>query len=82
MQKSIQKLIEISSQPLGVFQGSVKFTETDEIFKELAEILKRHNGFYCFEFALHFFPYGESDLITIEEWNSDNLWKSYYGKYC
>lgn len=36
------------------------------------------NGFYAFGGALHVFPISSRDCISLEEWNSESLWRSGY----
>ncbi len=45
-------------------------------------MLNRKNGFYAFESALHVFPHTQnlSPGRSLEEWNSDSLWRERYGK--
>jgi len=47
--------------------------------EQLEDMLKRKNGFYAFESALHVFPLnGDESKISIEKWNSNGLWKDEY----
>jgi hypothetical protein len=45
---------------------------------ELAELLGRANGFYAFVSALHVLPSGTDDRMSLERWNSDDLWRREY----
>ena len=48
--------------------------------QELAQTLYRKNGFFAFEAALRVFPTKTTEMsYGVFEWNSDILWKSYYG---
>lgn len=47
---------------------------------ELLALLRERNGFYAFESALHVFPATtKAGLMDLEQWNSDELWRSTYG---
>lgn len=47
---------------------------------ELLQLLTKRNGFYCFESALHVFPSAcDPTLMSIERWNSNDLWRKEYG---
>ena len=47
---------------------------------ELFSLLKKKNGFYAFESALHVFPCSPTPepMMTLEYWNSDSLWRKDY----
>ncbi len=47
---------------------------------ELFSLLKKKNGFYAFESALHVFPCSPAcePTVTLEDWNSDSLWRKDY----
>jgi hypothetical protein len=47
---------------------------------ELFRMFQQKNGFYVYEQALHIFPLGSdvTNTMTLEEWNSDTLWRSAY----
>lgn len=47
---------------------------------ELAGLLKKKNGFYAFESALHVFPAdSEFQGTHLQRWNTSNLWRNCYG---
>jgi len=77
-----EKLVSIGSEALGeAVAGPPKFLENYTLGSELFQMLKMKNGFYAFEQALHVFPM-KSDItntMTLEDWNSDTLWRSGYG---
>ncbi len=82
MGKNIEKLISISSNSF--CQGQVNLASdllaiAGNLSKEIALFLSKKNGFYAFESALRVFPSGVSEFsFSIEEWNSDNLWRKEY----
>ncbi|MCC5953162.1 MAG: SMI1/KNR4 family protein [Acidimicrobiia bacterium] len=41
-------------------------------------MLDHMNGFYAFESALHVFPSGTSDRMSLELWNAPDLWRRDY----
>lgn len=47
--------------------------------EDLFRLLSMSNGFYAFESALHLFPSGASELMTVELWNDPGLWRCDYG---
>ena len=79
----IEKLVSIGSHPLG--NSPPKLSEAllnlaGALGEELYFLLSQKNGFYAFESALHVFPAGHlNDIIELEAWNSEQLWKECYG---
>jgi hypothetical protein len=77
----IEKLLSLGSEALGAkVQSMPALLEPYALGLELFALLKKKNGFYAFEQALHVFPIG-SDItctMTLEEWNSESLWRSAY----
>lgn len=74
----LSKLVEIGSDPL--IQSKPEHFENDsELKNELLALLSQKNGFYAFESALHLFPTHGTTRMSLENWNSDKLWKSHYG---
>jgi hypothetical protein len=64
---------------------SARTTSNTDIPRTLADdlstLLKRRNGFYAFESALHVFPAGPApaDTVSVQQWNSHDLWRYSYG---
>jgi len=82
MGMSIQKLLSISSEPLSQQPVSVNipdFGDCGPIGNELLDLLRRKNGFYAFESALHVFPAAPFEKeMTLSRWNSFGLWRHEY----
>lgn len=77
----LDKLLSISSQALGEKPEAVPKWVTDySLGAELFQMLTSKNGFYAFEQALHVLPTASdvTDTMTLEDWNSDTLWRSAY----
>jgi hypothetical protein len=79
MSPNIDKLLSIASKavgpPVAVSEGELGPRE-----REVYELLAERNGFYAFESALHVFPSGPgAEGLSLEEWNSENLWCGTYG---
>jgi len=73
---NIGKLARTGGQPLGS-EGCDGKTFHDPGLKKL---LTEKNGFLAFEGALHVFPSGSTACgFSIEQWNSQDLWKHAYG---
>jgi len=78
---SIEKIISISSEPLGVMPlGDVThFVGYGTLGNELAGLLRERNGFYAFESALHVFPFGVwGKGGTLNDWSMEQTWKHEY----
>jgi hypothetical protein len=45
---------------------------------EIFGMLRKRNGFYAFESALHVFPLAEDQEIGLQGWNGDPLWRKQY----
>ena len=64
---------------------SVRTTSNTDIPRtlddDLSALLKRRNGFYAFESALHVFPAepAPADTVSVQQWNSHDLWRYSYG---
>lgn len=82
MTDSIKKLIEISSDSLSEedpYFDNLKFNISGVLKAELQEMLRRKNGFYAFEAALHVLPSTLRDIspeMTLIKWNDVSLWKN------
>jgi len=81
---SIQKLLSIASEPLSQQAVSVSIPDFGSyglIGDELLDLLRRKNGFYAFESALHVFPAAPFEKeMTLSRWNSFGLWRHEYGE--
>ena len=82
MRKPLEKLMEISSQPIG---GELSWDAVHSslmggnLAPSIGAVLVIKNGFYAFESALHVFHLGKSDLdMDLLEWNSSDGWRSRY----
>lgn len=76
---SVEKLLSISSEPLAARpQLSAKMLDSYARGSELLRMLQRKNGFYALESALHVLPLTSPDCMSLEEWNSDSLWRDSY----
>jgi len=79
--RAVERLLSISSEPLATSPTSDPvFIKTYRLGLELLHLLQKKNGFYCFENALHVFPISSRDCMSLEEWNSDSLWRTGYGE--
>jgi hypothetical protein len=77
---SIEKLLSISSDPLAPCPAAPPtLLEAYSQGEELFRMLHQKNGFYAFETALHVFPISSVACMSLEEWNSDSLWREGYG---
>jgi hypothetical protein len=74
MNSGLDQLLGIASPPIA------QISDVSAIPPELSELAKRRNGFYAFESSLHVFPCGSgpAEVMTLEAWNEDDLWKSTY----
>jgi hypothetical protein len=51
-----------------------------QLGRELADFLRRNNGLYAFESALHMFPACQiPGVMDLEQWNDPTLWIDHYG---
>jgi hypothetical protein len=79
MDGPIEKLIEIASEtiaPLNAPGLSTVGAGLNGRASVLREMLQRKNGFFCFESALHVFPYVTVDASWgVADWNAPSLWK-------
>jgi hypothetical protein len=71
----LQKLLDISSASFGPENPN-----PSNIPPTIYALLQKRNGFYAFEAALHVFgSQTDSPEISIEQWNSPDLWRDKYG---
>jgi len=73
----VLQLIEISSDPIA--RNQPELLDDSRLKKELKGLLSKKNGFYTFESSLHVFPSGGTTHVTLERWNSADLWRADYG---
>jgi hypothetical protein len=77
----VEKLLSISSEPLASsIPDDWAMLEGYPLGQELRGLLRRKNGFYAFESALHVFPLTSDATaeMDLEQWNSDSLWRREY----
>jgi hypothetical protein len=75
----VDKLLSIGSDPLAPKPEILpRLLEPHALGLDLFHILQSKNGFYGFESALHVFPLASATVISLEEWNSHNLWRGGY----
>jgi hypothetical protein len=75
----IEKLVSISSEALALQPNAApRFLEGWKLGPELLQMLRRKNGFYAFESALHVFPLTSDPASGLEGWNSESLWRNEY----
>jgi len=82
MEKQLEKLIGIGGQALSGACPILPAKLLDRVGAlagELLEFLKKKNGFYAFESALHVMPAQACEFETgIVDWNSEQLWVDEY----
>ncbi len=79
---AIDQLLGLSSGPIGGALGPEPpgVSWSSELHAQLQSTLRKSNGFYAFETALHCFPAGTGDApMSLEIWNSPELWRHEYG---
>jgi hypothetical protein len=75
----VDELLSISSEALAPKPKSLpKLLEPYALGRELFQMLQSKNGFYAFESALHVFPLTSAAGMSLEEWNSESLWRGVY----
>jgi hypothetical protein len=76
---ALERLLSISSESLAPApEAPARILEPYPLGPELFHMLERKNGFYVFESALHVFPLTSAVGMSLEEWNSDSLWRNGY----
>lgn len=73
-----QKLLSLAAGPLGGVPGADVADLGGRHGSSLEGMLRRVNGFYAFESALHVFPSGTSERMSLELWNDRDLWRRDY----
>jgi len=82
MGKSLEKLLSIATDsllglPSGMSAGTPALNATR--WRELAAFLRRRNGFYAFESALHVFPLQSAgNVYGLDVWNAPDAWVDSY----
>jgi hypothetical protein len=82
--KSIQKLIEISSEPItnrcaSISDFSLLGKIPERTINELLNLLREKNGFLAFESALLIMPSIKQHCLPgISDWNAPEGWRRYY----
>ncbi len=77
--RAVTKLTSIASEALGSHPNDgYDFLDIYPLSSELLSMLHEKNGFYAFESALHVFPISSRDCMSLQEWNSDSLWRKGY----
>ncbi len=82
MGQYLNKLLSLSTPSLGADPAVISddlVVNAGRFGLELAELLSARNGFYAFESALHVFPTGKTEHISLEQWNNPDLWIGHYG---
>jgi hypothetical protein len=79
---SLEKLLSIASMPLRASAPTIPqaLAEKEDRGYELYDMLRALNGFFAFESALHVFPLGSGEGLSLESWNAESLWRSGYGE--
>jgi len=82
LNKSLEKLLTISSASLSSSNPGTNLeiiASSKKLKNELLSLLRKKNGFYVFESALHVFPIRSAGSeIGLLEWNEPSLWKNEY----
>ncbi|SMF80757.1 hypothetical protein SAMN06265365_1394 [Tistlia consotensis] len=80
---SLGRLLEISGPPLSIAEPTLSPSLSAAAGPHagaLLDLLRRRNGFYAFESALHVFPtHSEGPEIGLDAWNARESWRSEYG---
>jgi hypothetical protein len=80
---ALDKLLEISGPALisaALPDGLPALKQFGGMGAELDALLRRRNGFFAFESALHLFPFGRADgILDLETWNAASTWRNEYG---
>jgi hypothetical protein len=74
----MEKLLGLASPPLAATPSDGIRGMSGRLGSDLYDLLRRANGFYAFESALHVFPSRTSDRMSIELWNDPDLWRQEY----
>lgn len=83
MPSHVEQLIQIAGPPLSNALPQNPISQLDKasgLADELFAILKKKNGFYAFELALHLFPSSCTSCMDLESWNEVDSWRKGYGE--
>ena len=79
---AVEKLVQVAGDPIGCPANpdfGLALQKFGDIGRQLGQLLKSKNGFFCFESALRVFPdTTSSSSWGLEEWNSEENWKYSY----
>lgn len=77
MGPNLERLLSIAGPPLGPAVSDIAGVANEE----LVELLRRSNGFFAFESALHVLPSepAAAGQMTVQLWNDPDLWCGGYG---
>jgi hypothetical protein len=79
---ALDKLLEISGPaliPAPLPDCLPLLEQFGSIGAELESLLRRRNGFFAFESALHLFPFGDAaGVLDLQTWNAASTWRSEY----
>ncbi len=84
MNDAIEQLLAVASEPIGpLLAETVQCTDYLQrwgaLGNQLAEVLRRRNGFYAYESSLLVRPYQHAAKpLGLVEWNAAELWKATY----
>jgi hypothetical protein len=80
---ALEKLLELAGPaliPAGLPDGVPLLESFGPLGVQLDALLRRRNGFFAFESALHLFPFGRSEgVLDLDTWNSSATWRGAYG---
>ena len=79
MTNGLDRLLKAASESIVSTPSHAEFDAFGDHGRELADLLRRRNGFYAFESALLVRPASPSSIPrSIEEWNTPTLWRKAY----
>ncbi len=80
MMTNVEKLLSVASEQLAPSPaGMPELLSAYSLAPEIFTMLRKKNGFYAFESALHVLPLTSDPTSGLEAWNADSLWRSEYG---
>jgi hypothetical protein len=84
MLEATNKLISIGGEALAESEIPARsvVAPSTQLSSELFDMLRLRNGFFAFEGALHVLPAGPAAVMSLEKWNSRELWRYEYGDLC
>jgi len=76
---NVENLLSIGSEALAPKPGAMPdLLRPYALGTEVFDMLRKKNGFYAFESALHVFPLTGDPGTGLEAWNGDSLWRNEY----